>query len=82
MNFKLSITPVNMSYLYLWLLSQCVHLAISFKKVEDTDRFLILTLPRYFGAPDEDVYEFPMVSEDWLQNLGIIETCGVDYNIF
>ena len=45
-------------------------------------RFLKLSLPRFFGSPCEDTYKFLITCEDRLLNLGLVETCDVDYTTF
>lgn len=45
-------------------------------------QFLRLVLPRFFGASGEYAFEFLTACEDRLRGIGLINTNGVDYNIF
>lgn len=45
-------------------------------------RFMILTPRIFFGALGEDTYEYFIVCEVRIHNLGLVETCRVDYTTF
>lgn len=58
------------------------HPTILVEELKILGRFLRLTLLRFFSALDEDTYEFLVICEVRIYNLGIVETHDVDYTTF